>query len=155
LFRSVSRRDAKRVRGRCNRGALLAAVGRMLATIIGLVLRGSLISTLALGACSPPSSTAATAPAAHGARIDGALARQLVGSGATLLDVRTPEEFGAGHLDGAINISVDSLAARLAEIPRDRELVVYCRSGKRSARAASILVGAGHKVRDLGPISAW
>jgi len=127
----------------------------MLTTFLGLLLRGSLIAPLALGACSTSSSTAATAPAANGARVDGARARHLVGAGAALLDVRTPEEFGAGHLDGAINISVDSLAARIAELPRDRELVVYCRSGNRSARAASILVGAGRQVHDLGPMSAW
>ncbi len=80
-----------------------------------------------------------------------------VANGALLLDVRTPEEFAAGHVKGAVLIPVGELRERLAEVgARDRPVVVYCRSGRRSALAKSILDGAGFKqVTDVGPMPAW
>lgn len=56
-----------------------------------------------------------------------------------ILDVRTPSEFDDGHIEGAINIPVDYLAGRLDELNKDDELLVYCRTGNRSARAVGIL----------------
>jgi len=84
-------------------------------------------------------------------------AHQLVDAGARLVDVRTPGEFAAGHLPGAINIPVQDLDARLSELrPFDGALVVYCRSGHRSGNAARTLKSAGFTaVRDLGPMSRW
>lgn len=82
-------------------------------------------------------------------------AHRLVSDGATLLDVRTPAEFSSRHLEGAVNVPVDEVGARLEEIPRDRPVVVYCRSGARSARAAEELRAAGYTVHDLGSIDAW
>jgi phage shock protein E len=90
-----------------------------------------------------------------GAQVTSGEAHQLVAQGAVLVDVRTPEEFAGGHLDGARNVPVDELAGRMGELPRDRVLVVYCRSGARSSRAAAMLRGAGYQARDLGPMSAW
>jgi 3-mercaptopyruvate sulfurtransferase SseA len=55
-----------------------------------------------------------------------------------ILDVRTPSEFDDGHIEGAINIPVDYLAERLDELSKDDELLVYCRTGNRSARAVGI-----------------
>jgi rhodanese-related sulfurtransferase len=73
-----------------------------------------------------------------------------------LLDVRTIEEFESGHIAGAANISHTDVAARLAEIPKDKPVVVYCRSGNRSAQAAQVLRDAGYtQVYDLGGIIAW
>ncbi len=73
-----------------------------------------------------------------------------------LLDVRTPEEFGTGHIAGAANISVQTLADRLSEVPQDQPIVVYCRSGNRSAQAAQILQAAGYTgVYDLGGVIDW
>jgi rhodanese-related sulfurtransferase len=92
-------------------------------------------------------------PAAHA--IDGAGAHRLVAAGATLLDVRTPEEFAGGHVEGARNVPVDELTAGLASVPRGRPVVVYCASGMRSARAAAELARAGFDARDLGGIDAW
>ena len=60
-----------------------------------------------------------------------------------ILDVRTPSEFDDGHLEGAINIPVDSLSGRLDELSEDDELLVYCRTGNRSARAVGTLEDAG------------
>src|SRR5262245_38095498 len=76
----------------------------------------------------------------RGREIQGADARKLVAAGARLLDVRSPGEYAGGHLPGAVNIPVDEIERRLAEVgPRDGELILYCRSGHRSGRAAEIL----------------
>lgn len=64
--------------------------------------------------------------------------------GIFLMDVRTPGEFEGGHLEGAINISVDTIPARLAEIPQDKTLVVYCEHGSRSKLAAAYLANHGY-----------
>src|SRR5262245_31665615 len=64
-----------------------------------------------------------------------------------VLDVRTPEEFAAGHLPGARNIPHDQLADRLGELAgaKDKDVVVYCRSGRRSAMALDTLSKNGFK----------
>lgn len=92
-----------------------------------------------------------------GERISGERARELVGAGARLIDVRTPSEFANGHLPGAINIPVSELAGRASELgDKSKPVVLYCRSGARSARAKKSLEDAGFaKVSDLGPKSAW
>jgi phage shock protein E len=84
-------------------------------------------------------------------------ARQLVDSGARLVDVRTPAEFAAGHIPGAVNIPVQQLDSRLSELqPKDQAVVLYCRSGNRSGTAARLLKSAGFAaVHDLGPMSRW
>lgn len=64
-------------------------------------------------------------------------------TGATLIDVREPEEFAAGHAEGAVNIPQADLATRLAELPRHQPLFVICQSGKRSLRSAQFLTQAG------------
>jgi phage shock protein E len=90
-------------------------------------------------------------------RVSAADAHQLVAEGARLLDVRSPGEFASGHLDGALNIPVDTLDRRLGEVgEKDVPVVVYCRSGARSAQAARVLRAAGfEKVSDLGAMSRW
>lgn len=62
-----------------------------------------------------------------------------------ILDVRTPAEFAAGHVPGAINIPHDQLPTRVAELDsmRDRQIVVYCRTGRRSNTALHTLHAAG------------
>ena len=82
--------------------------------------------------------------------------RKLVVQGALLLDVRTPAEFAEGHVTRATNIPVQELPARLQEVgSRSRPVVVYCRSGGRSAQAAAMLSAAGFQVKDIGPMTAW
>jgi rhodanese-related sulfurtransferase len=60
-----------------------------------------------------------------------------------LVDVRTPQEFTAGHLPQAVNIPVDELRSRLAELPPDGEIAVYCQVGQRGYLATRILRQAG------------
>ena len=73
-----------------------------------------------------------------------------------LIDVRTPEEFASGHIDGSVNIPVEEMQGRLDDVPSDVPIVVYCRSGNRSATAARILTEAGYAhVYDLGGIQDW
>ena len=64
-----------------------------------------------------------------------------------VLDVRTPEEFAAGHLPGAINIPHTELASRVAEleVSRESDIVVYCRTGVRAATALGVLEKSGFK----------
>jgi phage shock protein E len=83
--------------------------------------------------------------------------RALFDAGALVLDVRTPEEFSTGHVEGALNVPVGALSDRLHDLgERDRPIVVYCRSGGRSATAASILRDAGFsQICDIGPMPAW
>ena len=72
-------------------------------------------------------------------------ARAMVAVGATLLDVRTPEEFREGHLPGALNIPVQELPKRLSEVgPPGTPVVVYCKAGARAASAAELLRHAGY-----------
>ncbi len=67
-----------------------------------------------------------------------------------LLDVRTPEEFSAGHIPGAVNIPVDELRARLAELPRERPIAAYCQVGQRGYLATRILLQHGFSAANLG-----
>ena len=67
---------------------------------------------------------------------------------AVIIDVRTQEEFAAGHIDGAINIPVDQIGTSIQSIKnlkKDSPILVYCRSGRRSAMAQSALVQHGYK----------
>ena len=70
-------------------------------------------------------------------------AQQKRENGAFMLDVRTVEEWNAGHIPGATLIPLDQLSARYGELPTDQEIVIYCRSGNRSAQALSLLTEAG------------
>ena len=73
-----------------------------------------------------------------------------------LVDVRTPEEFASGHISGAVNIPLDTISTRLSEIPQDRDVVLYCRSGNRSNQAWNLLNGEGYsRIYDLGGVIAW
>lgn len=84
-------------------------------------------------------------------RIDGQHARALIARGAMVIDVRSPAEFDRGHVDGALNIPVDQLVSDRIEALPLKPIIVYCRSGARSAAAARALIEAGRMlVYDLG-----
>jgi len=66
-----------------------------------------------------------------------------------LLDVRDPDEYKEGHVPGAVNIPLDSLRARMDELPKDREIAVHCLVGVRSYFAGRILRQHGYRVKNL------
>jgi phage shock protein E len=73
-----------------------------------------------------------------------------------LLDVRTPQENAAQAIEGSRLIPLQDLGNRVSELPRDKEIVVYCRVGNRSAYACSYLSKLGFKVKNLeGGIMLW
>jgi pyruvate/2-oxoglutarate dehydrogenase complex dihydrolipoamide dehydrogenase (E3) component/rhodanese-related sulfurtransferase len=78
------------------------------------------------------------------------LVTQAEGNGRLLLDVRTPEEYRAGHIPGAVNIPVDELRSRLNEAPADREIIAYCQVGQRGYLAMRLLRQAGRRAVNLG-----
>ncbi|MCI6247427.1 rhodanese-like domain-containing protein [bacterium] len=90
-------------------------------------------------------------------RISAAEVRRLAARGALVLDVRTPQEYGDGHLPGAVNLPLSAITqARQVIGSTDRPVIVYCRSGARSARAAAVLTAGGwRQVDDLGGLSNW
>lgn len=73
-----------------------------------------------------------------------------------LLDVRTPGEYKQGHISGAELIPLDDLSARMARIPKGREIICICESGSRSSVAARHLSAEGYKMSNLrGGMTRW
>lgn len=77
--------------------------------------------------------------------------------GAFVLDVRQPEEWVEIHIPDATLIPLGELAARMAEVPKDQEILVYCRSGNRSQEGRNILKAAGFEnvTSMVGGIKEW
>lgn len=68
-----------------------------------------------------------------------------VGADTVVIDVRTPAEYAEGHLEGALNIDVQSpdFGNLISQLPTDGDYIIYCRSGNRSAQAIEIMKGYG------------
>lgn len=79
-----------------------------------------------------------------GGKASMSIVMQKIEAGASIVDVRSPEEFRDGGYPGAVNIPLHLLDARMAEIPKDRPVVLYCASGARSGMAARVLKKAGY-----------
>ena len=75
---------------------------------------------------------AVEAPKAQITNIDWAKALEMQKAGAMLIDVRTPAEVAEGTAEGSVNIPMQEAEQRLAEFPKDKDLLIFCRSGKRS-----------------------
>jgi phage shock protein E len=86
-------------------------------------------------------------------------AKELIGTkGVFLVDVRTPEEYLDGHIPQSLLLPQDEIQQKALEVLPDKyaTVIVYCRSGRRSALAAKELIGLGYKcVYDLGGILDW
>jgi len=83
-------------------------------------------------------------------------AARLVGGGVLLLDVRTEEEFAAGHAPSARLLPVHELASRVGELDASIPVIAICRSGMRSQSAAELLAAQGFDVQNLaGGSLAW
>lgn len=106
-----------------------------------LALTAALIGAAALlTGCSSSSSSSAvtTEPPAE-------FASAVAQPGTVVVDVRTPGEYAAGHVDGAVNIDVESadFDTQIAALPKDSTYAVYCHSGRRSALASDQMAAAG------------
>ena len=87
-------------------------------------------------------------------------AKQIMDSeeGYIILDVRTQEEYDEGHIPGAIVISHEEIAEKAEEVlpDKDQQILVYCRSGRRSKIAAEALVELGYtNIKEFGGIIDW
>ncbi|VVB96707.1 Thiosulfate sulfurtransferase GlpE [uncultured archaeon] len=85
-------------------------------------------------------------------------AKEMIDSGNVfILDVRTQEEYDTGHIKNSTLIPVQVLDKKLNELPRDKKILVYCKSGGRSAQASGILVNDGFKeiYNMKGGITDW
>lgn len=76
---------------------------------------------------------------------------------AILIDVRTPAEYREGHIPGVANIPLDELEKRLGEIPKDKKVVLICRTGNRSAQGTRFLRSKGfdNVFNSTGGMSTW
>ena len=100
------------------------------------------VSIFAFGACSSSDESSS--------RVDAAVIAESM-----IIDVRTPEEYAAGHLDGAtlIDIKDASFDEKIAELDPNASYIIYCRSGNRSAQAVERMKGAGFtNLTDLGSL---
>jgi rhodanese-related sulfurtransferase len=83
-------------------------------------------------------------------------ARTMVDDGAVMVDVRTTNEWNAGHAPFAIHVALPDLGSRLGRIPKNKRVVVVCRSGNRSRGATKQLIAAGYDAVNLsGGMHAW
>tara|TARA_A100001037_G_scaffold304356_1_gene340866 strand:- start:18550 stop:18930 length:381 start_codon:yes stop_codon:yes gene_type:complete len=119
-----------------------------------LRLISAILLVVTLGACGDGGAQAVATITA------GELSEQIKrGAAPLILDVRTPSEFEAGHVPGAINIPHDTLADRLGElnVSTSDEVVVYCHGGGRAGMAEGVLIEAGYSnVVDLqGHWKGW
>jgi rhodanese-related sulfurtransferase len=84
-------------------------------------------------------------------------AREMLQNGAAVIDVREPHEYNAGHVPDATLIPVNTVYARRAELPRDKDVIFVCAVGQRSALAAEMAAAAGlTRIFNLeGGTEAW
>lgn len=113
---------------------MIRKTGSMIAALCGVI-------SLIAGACSPASD-------ASYREVSVADVKEIMAETPRdyrLIDVRTPREFAAGHIEGAENIDVQASTFRqiISEIPRNEAVIVYCRSGNRSAKAVAIMQELG------------
>lgn len=133
-----------------------------------MLLGAALSVVLLLGACSSAGSGAAGSAGSGGDssagsggshKISAEEAKEMLDQGgATVVDVRTAEEYAEGHIPGAVLVPVDTIGDEppLALSDKDAVLLVHCRTGVRSKRAANQLVKLGYtQVYDFGGIVDW
>lgn len=123
--------------------------------ICSLVVFASFLMMIAISGCVD---TAKQPEKTQYANVSVQQAKEMIDSGEVfILDVRTQEEYDAGHIKGSTLIPVQVLDKRLNELSRDKKILVYCRSGHRSAQASEILVNNGFKqiYNMKGGITEW
>lgn len=118
-----------------------------------LALSALLLAPVGLAGCSSSDAAPAPAPTAPASQpaapervgVD-AWVNAAASPGTVIIDVRTPEEFNAGHVEGALNIPVEfpDFAAQISALDPNATYAVYCRSGNRSAAATQQMFGLGY-----------
>ena len=118
-----------------------------------LVLASPFFSASPIQAQSQPAATQQV-PLIEPAQVRGLVA---IGAKITIVDVRTPEEYSQGHIEGALLMPLDNLASTYSSLPKKGKLIVYCRSGHRSAQAVQLLLSHGYNnaVSMNGGYLAW
>lgn len=118
-----------------------------------LALSALLVAPIGLAGCSSSDATPAPAPTtaiaqpAAPERVDvPTWVNAAASPGTVIIDVRTPEEFAAGHVEGALNIPVEfpDFAAQISALDPNATYAVYCRSGNRSAAATQQMASLGY-----------
>jgi phage shock protein E len=118
-----------------------------------------LLLTLALTACGdvprdarPAEPAAAMQVGAGDAQQPGAAEAQQPAAAVVYVDVRTPAEYASGHVTGSLNIPVEEMERRWQELEpyRDQQVVLYCRTGRRSGLAMDVLKSKGFKLLENG-----
>lgn len=133
--------------------------------LLALVLAGATLAFVLIGCATATENTESNAkkdPASQAEyrRITPQEAKTFMDGGepSVVLDVRTSDEYEQGHIEGALLIPMDQLASKAStELPNKEEIIlVYCRSGNRSATAARELISQGYtNVFDFGGINNW
>jgi len=131
--------------------------------LVGLVLVATALSMVACGSETSqietltPTATPTAVLSYTSLTVDGAQSLIQENTDLIVLDVRTKEEYEISHLQNAILIPVSELPNRLAELDKDKKILVYCKAGIRSAIASEILVdnGFGSVYNMLGGIEDW
>lgn len=124
--------------------------------IVGALVLAALVALLVV----PRGGTNPVATASVGAgsgNITNAQLLQLARGGALLVDVRTPVEFAGGHIEGAVNVPVDTIQQASAAWDKSKPVVVYCQTGARSLNASQYLKAQGfaHVYNLSQGVSAW
>jgi rhodanese-related sulfurtransferase len=140
--------------GEFRRSFWLGACTTIVALVI-IVLTATACQAMMAPAEAPAAQSSARPPLP--AEVSVAEAAKKRDAGAFILDVRTPEEWTEYHVPGSTLIPLDQLSNRVAEVPKEKEVVVVCRSGNRSATGRDILLKAGYpQVTSLtGGLTAW
>ncbi len=115
------------------------------------------LAVLAIIQLSQPTASNPSASSGLSSEVSVTDAAKMRDEGAFILDVREQSEWEQGHIPGATLIPLGDLPNRLSELPKDQNIVVVCRSGRRSAQGRDILLQAGFtQVTSMtGGMSAW
>ena len=143
----------------CSNGTCPITANPYLSTAYGVVL-GILLASVIAFPTTPVSKDAAQTPVIEYKRItaEEAKARMDSGDEIIILDVRTEEEYNSGHIPNAILIPNETITDKMPDLLPDleAEILIYCRSGNRSAQAAKKLIAIGYtNVYDFGGIIDW
>ena len=144
----MTRNDTTRLLHSRRALAALLMVGAMSVAFMTIVTAGEPAAT------APASAAAAVAPMSQEALLEHQSRHP---DHLFVLDVRTPQEYAEGNVPGAVNVPYDQLASRLAEVPKDKDVVLYCKSGRRAGIAADVLAANGYmRLSHLeGDMPAW